>query len=202
MSMSIARFLAAGALMAPLMANAVVYQFNAGLNAANEVGTPSTSSATGVATLFYNDFGTASFADDRYDFSLSVFGLSGGTIAGTAASAFHIHGPAAINQNGPVQISLSAAPFVSFNTGSTLLVGGSGVAPPVIADTSFLSMLRGGLAYVNVHTALNPSGDVRGQLLQVAAVTSVPEPETYALLLAGLGVIGAIARRKKTLRAN
>ncbi|MDZ7890646.1 MAG: PEP-CTERM sorting domain-containing protein [Rhodoferax sp.] len=28
-------------------------------------------------------------------------------------------------------------------------------------------------------------------------VTAVPEPETYALLLAGLGVVGAIARRKK-----
>lgn len=29
------------------------------------------------------------------------------------------------------------------------------------------------------------------------SVTAVPEPETYALLLAGLGVVGAIARRKK-----
>jgi hypothetical protein len=30
-----------------------------------------------------------------------------------------------------------------------------------------------------------------------ALVASVPEPETYAMLLAGLGVIGAIARRRK-----
>ncbi|MCL1826069.1 MAG: FxDxF family PEP-CTERM protein [Betaproteobacteria bacterium] len=29
------------------------------------------------------------------------------------------------------------------------------------------------------------------------SVTSVPEPETYAMLLAGLGVIGAVARRRK-----
>ena len=29
-------------------------------------------------------------------------------------------------------------------------------------------------------------------------VSSVPEPETYALLLAGLGVVGAIARRRRT----
>jgi hypothetical protein len=28
------------------------------------------------------------------------------------------------------------------------------------------------------------------------SVTSVPEPETYAMLLAGLGVIGAVARRR------
>lgn len=30
-----------------------------------------------------------------------------------------------------------------------------------------------------------------------ASVTAVPEPETYAMLLAGLGVMGAIARRRK-----
>ena len=32
--------------------------------------------------------------------------------------------------------------------------------------------------------------------LQIAAVAAVPEPETYAMLLAGLGFIGAIARRR------
>lgn len=30
-----------------------------------------------------------------------------------------------------------------------------------------------------------------------AAVTAVPEPETYAMLLAGLGLMGAVARRRK-----
>ena len=30
------------------------------------------------------------------------------------------------------------------------------------------------------------------------AVTAVPEPETYAMLLAGLGLVGAIARRRET----
>jgi hypothetical protein len=33
---------------------------------------------------------------------------------------------------------------------------------------------------------------------QVAAVGSIPEPETYAMLLAGLGLLGFIARRRKT----
>ncbi len=31
----------------------------------------------------------------------------------------------------------------------------------------------------------------------IFAVSAVPEPETYAMLLAGLGVMGAIARRRK-----
>ncbi len=201
----ISRVLVAGVLAAPMMANAVVYQFNATLNGANEVGTPSAAAATGIATLSYDTFGTLSLADDKYSFSMSVFGLP---LAG--ATGFHIHGAATPIENGPVRVFLDTAPFLSLNSGGTLLVGGSGVpAPVLIAATpvsgvnaghpamSFLDMLQGGLAYVNVHTVANPTGAVRGQLVQVAAI---PEPETYALLLAGLGLVGgAVARRRSKL---
>lgn len=34
--------------------------------------------------------------------------------------------------------------------------------------------------------------------LHIAAVTAVPEPESYAMLLAGLGMIGFMARRRKS----
>ena len=36
-----------------------------------------------------------------------------------------------------------------------------------------------------------------GRSEKLIAVTPVPEPETYALLLAGLGLLGTIARRRK-----
>jgi hypothetical protein len=36
-----------------------------------------------------------------------------------------------------------------------------------------------------------------GYHLQVALVTAVPEPETYAMLLAGLGMLGFVARRNR-----
>ncbi|HOY69753.1 MAG TPA: FxDxF family PEP-CTERM protein [Methylotenera sp.] len=40
-------------------------------------------------------------------------------------------------------------------------------------------------------------GDNIGALLDNVSVTAVPEPETYALMLAGLGLVGFAARRKQ-----
>ena len=44
----------------------------------------------------------------------------------------------------------------------------------------------------------NLGGDNVGALLDNVSVSAVPEPETYAMLLAGLGLMGFIARRRKT----
>jgi hypothetical protein len=209
MTKKLASLLTLGALLsAPLLAQATTYTFNASLAGSKEVPVGSGALATGTAILDYNDQGTASLADDTYNFSMSVFGLTGGP-NGTAASAFHIHGAATVTQNGPVRVGLDSAPFIALNSGSTLLVGGNGVAAPTTlfvtgasatnpgyAAMSFLDMLRGGLTYVNVHTTANPGGAVRGQLVEVSAV---PEPSTYAMWLAGLGVVGLLFRRKRQM---
>lgn len=190
MVLPLARIIAAAALATPLMANAVVYQFNATLNGANEVPTPVLTSGNGTATLYYDDFNTASTADDKYDFSLLVNSLSG------PATGFHIHGPANASANAGVLVNLGMAPFVSGVSGTSMFSVGLGLTPP---SSTFLSTLQSGLAYVNVHTALHGGGEVRGQLMQV---TAVPEPETYALLLAGLGLIGAAVQRRKAAAAS
>ena len=45
----------------------------------------------------------------------------------------------------------------------------------------------------------NPTG-LRAEFT-TSSVTAVPEPETYAMLMAGLGLLGAVARRKKSIQS-
>jgi hypothetical protein len=73
------------------------------------------------------------------------------TTTGIAGTAAHIH-EAAIGMNGPVIIPLT-------KNGDTYAVP----AGAKLTDAQFASFQAGNL-YVNVHTAANPGGEVRGQL--------------------------------------
>ena len=63
-----------------------------------------------------------------------------------------------------------------------------------LVSTAFNDLVAGfdaGKAYLNIHTDLFPGGEIRGLL------SPVPEPESYALLLTGLGFLTLFARRNK-----
>jgi hypothetical protein len=119
----------------------------------------------------------------------------------------HIHaGPTAVpGSNGPVVWGFIGNPFndtsptnvvvTPFTTGVGGTVEGTWDAPEG-QNTTFAGQLNNilaGASYINFHTVQFPGGEVRGQLI---STTPVPEPETYALMLAGLGVLGGWARRR------
>jgi len=70
---------------------------------------------------------------------------------GGPATMAHIHGPAGPGAAAGVQVVLSGP-------GSSPMAGSAPVNDGQIGD------LRAGLWYVNVHTAANPKGEIRGQL--------------------------------------
>lgn len=72
--------------------------------------------------------------------------------------------------------------FVSAN-------GGTGAG----AQATFLTGLRGGLSYFNVHSSTFPGGEIRSNLVSVA---SIPEPGSWLMILAGFGLAGAALRRR------
>ena len=83
----------------------------------------------------------------------------------------------------------------SYNAAFVTANGGSVAA----AETALFAGLSAGTAYLNIHTSAFPSGEIRG-FLTVAA--PVPEPETYALFLAGLASLGVAARRRQRRAAE
>jgi hypothetical protein len=58
------------------------------------------------------------------------------------------------------------------------------------AQAALLLGLQQNLAYLNIHTDIFPSGEIRGFL------TAVPEPASWALMIAGFGMAGITLRRR------
>jgi CHRD domain len=100
------------------------------------------------------------------------------------ATVSHIHQPAPPGSNAPVVFPFTGVPN-----------GTSGSIPQqVFAITSAqITDMEAGLAYMNVHTANFPGGEIRGQLVTAAAT---PEPAAFLLLGSGLGALLCLRRRR------
>jgi hypothetical protein len=132
-----AAFLAAAALL-PQAAAAQPMAMSAKLSAASEV-PPNASTGTGTGT-FSLDMGSKVLT-----YRVEYSGLTG------PATAAHIHGPAAPGANAP--------PVVPFANPASPITGTVTLTDAQIAD------LHAGRYYVNVHTAANRGGEIRGQIV-------------------------------------
>ena len=103
-------------------------------------------------------------------------------------------------------LSFYFAPRVDIKSDSNLIdvywgsdhlagVTGDGFATTTWQKFSFNMLGTGG--DVTLTFAAGGKSDSFGGSLDNVSVTAVPEPETYAMLLAGLGMMGAMVRRRK-----
>lgn len=127
----------------------VLYQ--ASLNGVNERPNPNSSTGTGIAMF--------SLVGTQLTFNITYRGLSGPAIAA------HIHGPATMDAATGVMIDLAPFNAPGFSSNGTL-------SGRVALTADQAAALVDGLTYVNVHTSLNPGGEIRGQVLP--QFTAVP----------------------------
>ena len=102
---------------------------------------PNTSAGTGTADIDYDP------ASKKLSWKLTYSGLSG------AATAAHFHGPAEAGKNAGVAVAIP-------NAASSPVKGEATLTDAQAAD------LVAGKYYVNIHTAANPGGEIRGQVMK------------------------------------
>ncbi len=123
--------------------------------------------------------------------------VNGFTNISGVATGFHIHQAAssAFTANGGVIVDFLAAASGFTVTNTTT---GGGLANQVVTlNAAQETALLGGQLYLNVHTATNGGGEIRGNLV------AVPEPTSLCLLgLTTVGVAGLRFRRKKRSLEN
>jgi CHRD domain-containing protein len=102
---------------------------------------PNSSAGTGTADIDYDP------ATKKLSWKVTYSGLTG------PATAAHFHGPAEAGKNGGVAVPIP-------NIASSPAEGSATLTDAQAAD------LLAGKYYVNVHTAANPGGEIRGQVVK------------------------------------
>jgi len=150
--------------------------------------------------------GTATVTIDTGNYTMRVQETFSGLLAANTAS--HIHCCTTEPLTGTAGVATTTPTFTGFPSGvtsgtydhtfdmtnassynSAFLTANGGA--PLSAFDALVAGLNSGSAYANIHSEMFQAGEIRGFL------TLVPEPETYAMLLAGLGLVSLVARRRK-----
>ncbi len=141
-----------------------------GLSPSNEV--PAVLNSTGSGGPIS---GGLAFDTDTLTLMVSVgYGSAAGftDLTGPAAS-MTLNGPAGTNQTAAVLDDLTTLSFPAVNPAQGGIIFGSVTIP-----TNAVADLLAGSDYLNIGTATNSEGEIRGQLIPLGPTISCPEPST------------------------
>ncbi len=136
-----------------------------GLSPANEV--PAVVGGTGSGNEISGGI-TFDTATSTLSFAMGYGSSAGFTDLTGAATAAHIHGPAAAGFAAPVLFDLAPVHFPAAIPATGGVIFGS-----VVYTAAQATSLLAGLDYVNIHTATNPGGEIRGQLIRQNAAPAI-----------------------------
>jgi CHRD domain len=182
-SATVVSFLSAGA------ARAAVFSFTASMNGASERPTPVATAGTGSCTITLD---TGPLGDQ----GSTVINCTFANLTSNANNA-HIHGPADVNTASGVILPMTFTPAPSGTAQGSGTLARAGFTTQQLTDA-----MRAGQSYVNIHSVNFPGGEIRGQVLPVAA--SVPASSALTRVLLGLLLLGGsaiflVARRRRLL---
>jgi hypothetical protein len=137
---------------------------------------PVVTAATGEATVVISP------DDSTIWYRVEYSGLTG------AAVAAHIHtGAVGVNGGVILPLTVSASPMVGTLTSANFTASGA-----VTTFAEAVAAIKAGTTYVNIHTAANPSGEIRGQVVakgdaHFATLVGTQEVPTNASTATGNG---------------
>jgi hypothetical protein len=174
------------------VSGAALVKYGADLSGPAEA-SPNASPATGFAEVDYDN------VLHTLRLQITFSGLLG------TSTASHIHSATLVPGTGSAGVATTTPSFVGFPLGVTsgsydntidltlassynpAFVSGQG-GTTALAEIALATGMASGEAYLNIHTSVFPSGEIRGFL------TPIPEPSTF--VLAAFGCIGLMAMRR------
>ena len=184
-------------LFAPATSQAALISYTVNLDGPSE-SPPNASPGSGSGTVTFNTTAHTMLVD------FSFFGLLGTT------TAAHIHAATAVPLTGTAGVATTTPTFAGFPLGVTAgtynntldMTQASSYNPsyvtanggtPASAEAALQTAAAAKEAYLNIHTATFPGGEIRGFLIPV------PEPASVSLLAIGAGM--GLMRRRRTRRS-